>query len=123
MSLPKRDRRLRAAREQLKSQIGRSRLIVVLLGSRRSGVEERRDIARVLNARGVAALVPEDDFPSDVSPSIAERAILSSADVDLVVVSVRSWGTATEFGQFHAEPPIARKLRVWWIRTIIRFTV
>jgi hypothetical protein len=85
---------------------------VVLLGSAGSGLEERREIARVLNARGVAALVPEDDFPSDVSPSIVERAILSSADVDLVFVSVHSWGTATEFGQFHAEPSIARKLRV-----------
>jgi len=112
MVLPKRDPRLRVAREQLESQINRSRLIVVLLGSAGSGLDERRDIARVLNARGVSALVPEDDFPADVNPSIVERAILSHADVDLVFVSVRSWGTATEFGQFHAEPTIARKLRV-----------
>jgi hypothetical protein len=112
MSLPKRNPRLSTARERLESQISRSKLIVVLLGSSGSGLEERRDIARVLNARGVAALVPEDDFPPDVSPSVAERALLSDADVDLVFVSVQSWGSATEFGQFHAEPRIAPKLRV-----------
>ena len=112
MSLPKRSPRLRLDRERLESQIGRSTLIVVLLGSTGNGLEERRRVARLLNELGMAALVPEDDFPRDVGASVVERAILSGADIDLVFVSVESWGSATEFGQFHTDPRIARKLRV-----------
>ncbi len=112
MDLPNRITRLRTARESLESQIGRSALVVVLLGSAGNGLEERRDLARTLNGRGMVALVPEDDFPRDVGPSVMERAVLSTADVDLVFVNVRSWGTATEFGQFHSLPRIARKLRI-----------
>src|SRR6266568_2527576 len=74
--------------------------------------EERRRVARLLNELGMAALVPEDDFSRDVGASVLERAILSRADVDLVFVSVESWGIATEFGQFHTDPRIASKLRV-----------
>jgi len=112
MALPKRSPRLRPDRERLESRIGRSTLIVVLLGSAGNGLEERRRVARLLNDLGMAALVPEDDFPRDVGASVVERAILSRADVDLVFVSVQSWGSATEFGQFHTDPRIARKLRV-----------
>jgi len=96
----------------LELQIGRSTLIVVLLGAGGNGLEERRRVARLLNGFGMAALVPEDDFPRDVGASVVERAILSQADIDLVFVSVESWGSATEFGQFHTDPRIARKLRV-----------
>jgi len=55
--------------------------------------------------------VPEDDF-SDVPPSLAERSTLKESDVELVFVNVESWGSATEFGQFHTDEKIAPKLRV-----------
>lgn len=112
LRIPKPNPRFRSARTALEKRVGRSTLIVVLLGSAGHGLQERRDIAQVLNRRGVLALVPEDDFPRDAGPSLVERAILSRADVDLVFLNVQSWGTATEFGQFHGDPRIARKLRV-----------
>ena len=46
-----------------------------------SGLDERRDIARVLNARGVSALVPEDDFPAGRMANHTRRVDLS-ANID-----------------------------------------
>src|SRR5207245_7074565 len=54
----------------------------------------------------------EDDFPPEVGPSVIEEEILERSDVDLVFLSIESWGAATEFGQFSSNPRIAPKLRV-----------
>lgn len=57
-------------------------------------------------------MIPEDDFPRGISPSLAEEAMLSRGDADLVFVDIQSWGSACEFAQFHEARAIARKLRV-----------
>src|SRR6266704_1055792 len=73
--------------------------------------EERRRVARLLNELGMAALVPEDDFSRDVGASVLQRAILSRAAVDLVFVSVESWGIATACREIYADPLTASNLR------------
>ncbi len=83
-----------------------------MLGANGEGLAERRKIARTLKRKGIIVLVPEDDFPRDVSPSVAEPATLADGDVDLVFLNLQSWGTAGEFGQFHENQRIAPKLRV-----------
>ncbi|RLE96874.1 MAG: hypothetical protein DRJ63_09975 [Thermoprotei archaeon] len=57
-------------------------------------------------------LIPEEDFPKEVSPSIIEEAIFRKADVDLIFVNVESWGSATEFAQLVRIKEVAQKLRV-----------
>jgi len=57
-------------------------------------------------------LVPEEDFPREIAPSLVEIAMLSKGDIDLVFVNVESWGSATEFAQLHRNSRIAPKLRV-----------
>jgi len=104
--------RFRAARRALEDRLGETSLVAVLLGAEGRGLAERAEIARALRARGMIALIPEADFPSGIGPSLAERIMLTSRDVDLVFLNVQSWGTATELGQFHADPEIAPKLRI-----------
>ncbi len=58
------------------------------------------------------AIVPEDDLPEDLAPSLSEKRVLARADVDLVFLNVQSWGAATELGQLDADPLVAHKLRV-----------
>ncbi len=99
-------------RRQIESRTGRSYLTVVLLGKSGNGLDERRQIARLLEERGMNAVIPEDDLPHEASPSLAEEAMLLRGDADLVFLDVESWGTATEFGQFHDRDPVARKLRI-----------
>src|SRR5437899_11998588 len=84
----------------------------MLLGSSGRGLDERRAVAHVLGSRGIIALVPEDDFPPEVGPSVIEEEILERSDVDLVFLSIESWGAATEFGQFSSNPRISPKPRV-----------
>src|SRR5205807_8989212 len=74
--------------------------------------EERRLVGGVLTNRGIVARVPEDDFPKESGPSVIEDDVLERSDVDLVFLSIESWGAATEFGQFASNPRIAPKLRV-----------
>lgn len=99
-------------RRKLERKVERSSLIVALLGAGRKGLEERRAIARDLSLRRIIAIVPEDDLPRGISPSLAETAILFRSDVSLIFINVESWGSAAEFGQFSADPDVARKLRV-----------
>jgi len=82
------------------------------MGASGQGLRQRRRLRGVLSRRGLLALVPEDDFPRDIAPSLVERAMLSEGDVDLAFINLESWGTATEFGQFHEIRRIARKLRI-----------
>ena len=96
----------------MEDRLKRSGLLVMLLGSSGRGLDERRAVAHVLGSRGIIALVPEDDFPPEVGPSVIEEEILERSDVDLVFLSIESWGAATEFGQFSSNPRIAPKLRV-----------
>ena len=105
-------RRLHAIRRELESRVRESAIIVVLMGASGQGLSQRRRLRSALSRRGVLALVPEDDFPRDIAPSIVERAILSRADIDLAFINLKSWGTATEFGQLHQIRRTARKLRV-----------
>lgn len=99
-------------RDRLERRIRRTHIVVVLLGAGGGGLSARRKVARTLRRRRIAALVPEDDFPRDLGPSVAEEAVLSDVDTDLVFVHVESWGSAMEFGQLRALPDVAPKLRV-----------
>ena len=102
---------MRRAREDLERRLGLASIVVVLLGAGGRGLEERRLIAEELERMGAIALVPEDDFP-DVAPSVIEEVLLERGDVDLIFVSVESWGSVAEFSQFHDRPSVGRKLRV-----------
>jgi hypothetical protein len=82
------------------------------MGAGGQGLAQRRRLQGDLSRAGLTALIPEDDFPRHVAPSIVERLMLSREEIDLVFVDLGSWGTATEFGQFHENRRIARKLRV-----------
>lgn len=103
---------VRRLRERLEARERRTSLTVVLLGAEGAGLQERRDIAKVLEAGGMNVLIPEDDLPHDVSPSLAEEEMLAHGDIDLVFLDVDSWGTATEFGQLYGRELLAWKLRV-----------
>jgi len=82
------------------------------MGSSGQGLRQRRRIREALHREEVAALIPEDDFPQDISPSIMEGMVFAREDIDLIFLNVQSWGTATEFGQFHEQEQITRKLRI-----------
>lgn len=103
---------IRENRSHLEQTAGRAYTIVVLLGKNGKGLEERRQIARGLEQEGMTVLIPEDYLPREVSPSLAEGEMLTQGDQDLVFLDVDSWGTATEFGQFHDHRTVAPKLRV-----------
>ncbi|MEM2827145.1 MAG: hypothetical protein QXH61_00850 [Candidatus Nezhaarchaeales archaeon] len=83
------------------------------MGAGGEGLEKRRKLDRMLEEQGILSLIPEDDFVSDdVAPSLIEEAVLERADVDLIFVDTTSWGSVTEFVQFHDKRNIAPKLRV-----------
>jgi hypothetical protein len=87
-------------------------LTVALLGAGGRGLDERRSLAAELSRIGLNAIVPEDRLPPELSPSIAERELLSSIELDLAFVNIESWGSAAEFSEFHSDSRIAPKLRV-----------
>ena len=103
---------IRENRADLEKTAGRAYTIVVLLGKNGKGLGERRQIARGLEQQGMTVWIPEDAIPREMSPSLAEEEMLTHGDPDLVFLDVDSWGTATEFGQFHDHRTVAPKLRV-----------
>lgn len=105
-------KRLHQLKNRLEKRLRQTSIIVVLLGAGGTGLAERRRISRRLASRGLLPLIPEDDFPRHVSPSLVEEAMLSKGDVDLIFLNVQSWGSATELGQFHRNRKIAPKLRI-----------
>ncbi len=92
-------------------------LTVALLGAGGRGLDERRSLAAELSSIGLNVIVPEDRLPPELSPSIAERELLSSSELDLAFVNIESWGSAAEFSEFHGDYKIAPKLRVIVDRT------
>ena len=104
-------KRIREKLSELERSIKENYMVVALLGAGGSGIDERRRIARILEADGIVALIPEDDFP-EFAPSLIEEVILKKADIDLIFINVESWGTVAEFSQFHDKKDIALKLRV-----------
>ena len=111
-SLQEARKSIQEKRRELERRVGETSIIVVLLGVGNKGLERRRNLDEKLEEVGILSLVPEDDFAPDVAPSLTEEAILERADVDLIFINVESWGSATEFGQFHDKRNIAPKLRV-----------
>jgi len=111
-SLQEARKSIQEKRRELERRVGETSIIVVLLGVGNKGLERRRNLDEKLEEVGILSLVPEDDFAPDVAPSLTEEAILERADVDLIFINVESWGSATEFGQFHDKRDIAPKLRV-----------
>ena len=103
--------KLRQELSELERRVKESCIIVALLGTGGKGIVERREIGQKLEADGIIALIPEDDFP-EFSPSLIEEVILKRADTDLIFINVESWGTVAEFVQFHDKKDIAPKLRV-----------
>lgn len=103
--------RVRQELSELERRVRESCIVVALLGAGGKGIVERRKIGQRLEAKGIIALIPEDDFP-EFSPSLIEEVILRRADIDLIFINVESWGTVAEFVQFHDEKDIAPKLRV-----------
>ncbi|MEM0313264.1 MAG: hypothetical protein QXQ41_01780 [Candidatus Bathyarchaeia archaeon] len=103
---------IRNEKNRIESLLKETRIIVVLLGAGGKGITKRREIAKKLEDNGIIALIPEDDFPPDVSPSLIEEAVFKESDVHLIFINVESWGSATEFAQFHDNPIVAPKLRI-----------
>jgi hypothetical protein len=101
-----------AERRLLEERFRETCIIVVLLGAGGKEIEKRRDIAKKLEDNGIIALIPEDDFAPDVTPSLTEEFVFKKADVDLIFLNVESWGSATEFAQFHDDVIVAPKLRI-----------
>jgi len=87
-------------------------IIVVLLGAGGKGLKQRRNLKNELKKMNIIAVIPEDDFAKEVPPPLIEEFMLTQGDMDLVFINVESWGSATEFGQFHERWEIAPKLRV-----------
>jgi hypothetical protein len=104
--------RIERARKELERRIKETTIIVVLLGAGGKGVDERRVVKGKLEAEGIIALVPEDDFGQDYAPSLAGESVLEKADIDLIFVNVESWGSVTEFSQFRENQNTCCKLRV-----------
>jgi hypothetical protein len=100
--------KIREVREKVKKES----LTVALLGAGGRGLDERRSLATELSTTGINVIVPEDRLPPELSPSIAERRLLSSRELDLAFVNIESWGSAAEFSEFHDDSKIAPKLRV-----------
>ncbi|MGQ9597242.1 MAG: hypothetical protein ACUVQY_02930 [Thermoproteota archaeon] len=99
-------------RRKLEKMVKETSVILVLLGAGSRKLGQRRALRDELASMGIVALIPEDDFPREVSPSLVEEAMLSKGDVELVFINVESWGTATEFVQFYKNRRIAPKLRI-----------
>ncbi len=97
---------------ELQERIKKESLSVALLGAGGRGLDERRLLASELSRIGINTIIPEDRLPSELSPSVAERDLLSSSELDLVFVNIESWGSAAEFSEFHGDSKIAPKLRV-----------
>jgi hypothetical protein len=102
------ERKEREVHRELKA----TKVIIALLGASGKGLEERRSMAEELSRKGFLTVIPEDVLPPEVSPSLLERRILAAEDLDLVFVNVESWGSASEFSDFHQDHRIAPKLRV-----------
>jgi len=102
---------LRFERE-FRRRYGKVSLVVALLGAGGRGLRLRRRIKERLRRDGIVAVIPEDDFPSEIGFDVAERCMLGRGDVELVFINVESWGSATEFGGFYMDKRIAPKLRV-----------
>jgi len=115
-------RRVQAIRKETEDRLKRSGLVVMLMGSSGRGLDERRAVAHVLTSRGIVALVPEDDFSPEIGPSVIEEDVLERSDVDLVFLSIESWGAATEFGQFSSNPESRRNSGSWSDRSTTRST-
>jgi len=81
---------LRGKRNVWKPNVKRTSIIVILLGAGNKAIEKRRAICRKLVNESIICLIPEDDFPSDVAPSLVEEAFLKSSDVDLIFINVES---------------------------------
>jgi len=97
---------------EIQEKIKKQKMIVALLGAGGQGLAERRAIASELRNVGFNVVVPEDALEPGLSPSLVERDLLSWPELDLAFVNVESWGSASEFVQFHGERSIAPKLRV-----------
>ena len=104
--------RISLRKRRIEKKIRETGVIIVLLGAGGRGLRQRRMLRDELASMGMIALIPEDDFPGEVAPSLVEEAMLSKGDVELVFINVESWGTVTEFTQFHRNRRIAPKLRV-----------
>lgn len=104
--------RISGLTKELEQQVKETAIIVALLGSSGLGLQQRRLLAHALSTMGIVAIVPEDDFPKELAPSLIEKSMFSKGDVELIFVNVDSWGSLTEFAQFHAHKKIAPKLRV-----------
>lgn len=101
----------RKARE-VQRRIKATKVTVALLGASGKGLEERRSMSETLFRKGFIAIIPEDDAPMDVSSSLYERSMLTDEELDLAFINVESWGSVSEFSEFHHDSKIASKLRV-----------
>ncbi len=96
----------------METRLKGARVMVALLGAGGKGLEERRSIAEELAVKDIFAVIPEDMLQAGVPPSLLERWILASEELDMAFVNVESWGSAAEFSEFRGQKEIAPKLRV-----------
>lgn len=103
---------VRLKRREMERKLRETFLVVFLMGAGGNGLDERRLIKKALEKKGVLAIIAEDDLPQDVAPSLVEEYVLGNGEVELAFINVDSWGSATEFAQYHRNKQIASKLRV-----------
>lgn len=103
---------LHSLQKRLEREFKETSIVVVLLGAGGKGLEQRRTLKKKLAISGIIPLVPEDDFPKEIAPSLVEIAMLLKGDIELVLIDVESWGSTTEFAQLYGNSRIAPKLGV-----------
>lgn len=103
---------IKSTRNEIQRSLKGAKIVLALLGAGGKGLEDRRSTAEELSKKGIFAVVPEDILQAGISPSLLERRILSSEELDLAFVNVESWGSVAEFSEFRHDNDIAPKLRV-----------
>ena len=99
-------------RNEIQRRLKAAKIFIALLGAGGKGLEDRRSMAEELSKKDIFAVVPEDILQAGISPSLLERQILSSEELDIAFVNVESWGSVAEFSEFRHDNDIAPKLRV-----------
>ncbi|MEM2930798.1 MAG: hypothetical protein QW797_08085 [Thermoproteota archaeon] len=73
--------KIRSMRRKIEKRVRETSIIIVLLGAGGQGLRQRRVLRNELASMGMVVLIPEDDFPGEVAPSLVEEAVLSKGDV------------------------------------------
>jgi len=94
-------------------ELGETHIIVALLGEGGKGLDDRRRIAKKLEAEGMTAIVPEDDLGVRGMPPIdVEEMYFQESDVDVIFIDVKPLGSEAEFMRFTGNNRLCLRIRV-----------